>query len=324
VSARHRRAPAAAWWPPIAVEQLPVPRPPLYELWQWARRPAVQRATGPVDVIHATGVIVPPKTAPLVVTVHDLAYLHEPEHFTRRGVRLFNRAFDLTRRDATLVLCSSRATMTDCAQRGIDAVKLRYVPLGVTIEPATPDDVVAVTAQHRLSRYILFVGTIEPRKNLRGLLDAFRLLGRSDLQLAVVGPPGWNEELTPHLQGLGDRVRLTGFVDGAELRALYAGAAAVCLPSLREGFGLPVLEAMAQGTPVVTSSGTATEELVEGGAGVAVDPRDPQAIADALASVLDDERYATSLSAAGRARAAEWSWARTAEATIAAYREAVK
>jgi len=327
VAARHAEPPPDPWGPPVAVRHLPLPRPLLYEAWHGLRRPAVQRATGPVDVIHATGVAVPPRTAPLVVTVHDLAVLHDPSHFTRHGVRFLRRAIELTRRDADLVLCSSRATLEDCVAHGFDADRLRHVPLGVRAEPTPAAAVERARAAYGLAgRYVLFVGTVEPRKNLVALLDAFsRLVGRDDLDdvaLALVGPAGWGEALGPRVAALGHRVRSIGFVPDDELGALYTGAAVFCYPSVLEGFGLPVLEAMARGTPVVTSARSATAELVAGGAGLAVDPRDPAAIAEALATVLTSPAVAAGLTAAGRARAASYTWARTAELTAAAYDEA--
>jgi glycosyltransferase involved in cell wall biosynthesis len=168
---------------------------------------------------------------------------------------------------------------------------------------------------------VLWVGTIEPRKNLAGLLEAFRRVPRTDVDLVLVGPEGWGEDVRSHAAGIETRVRVLGFQTREDLAALYAGADLFCFPSLREGFGLPVLEAMVQGTPVVTSAGTSTEE-VAGGAGLVVDPRDPAALAEAITSVLDDADLAGRLAAAGRDRAAEYTWERTAARTVAAYTEA--
>ena len=137
----------------------------------------------------------------------------------------------------------------------------------------------------------------------------------------VVGPDGWGETPSTDATRLGTRLRFTGFVPGRELAPLYGGAAVVCYPSLWEGYGLPVAEAMGAGAPVVTSLGTATEELVAGGAGLAVDPYDIDAIAAAIASVLDDDDLADRLRVAGRERAASTTWEGTAAATVAAYQE---
>jgi glycosyltransferase involved in cell wall biosynthesis len=315
VSAWHRRLPEPPWRPPVGVRRLPVPPHVLYETWHRLRRPRVERTTGPVDVIHATGVAVPPCTAPLVVTVHDLSYLVYPEHFSRQGRRFFRQALELTRRDADLVLCSSEATRRHCEEAGLDPGRLRVVPLGADVAAASAEDVARVRAAHRLERpYVLWVGTLEPRKNLPRLLEAYARLD-GDAELVLVGPRGWNQEIDPP-----PGARLLGFVPGEDLPPLYAGAAAFCFPSLLEGFGMPVVDAMAQGTPVVTSSGTSTEELA-GDAGLVVDPLDVDAIAGALDRVLGDPELARNLGEAGRARAATYTWERTAALTAEAYAE---
>jgi glycosyltransferase involved in cell wall biosynthesis len=186
----------------------------------------------------------------------------------------------------------------------------------------TDDEVAAVRERYVLpGRYVLSVGTLEPRKNLPRLIDAFSRLPHDDVTLVVVGPDGWGESLAGPAARLGDRLRLTGFVPRSQLAPLYRGASVVCYPSLWEGYGMPVAEAMGAGAPVVTSAGTATEELVAGGAGLAVDPLDTDAIAGAVGSVLDDAGLADRLRAAGRARAAATTWQATAAATIAAYEE---
>jgi len=315
VSARHRQPPPPPWTPPIETRPLGLPRTALYDSWLRLRVPRVERATGPVDVIHATTIIVPPRSAPLVVTIHDLAFLHEPAHFTGRGRRVFQRGLDLVRRDADLVLASSQATMGDCVAAGIAPERIRHVPLGVA--RATVDAATVMTMRRRYGlerRYLLFVGTLEPRKNLARLVAAVERL-ETDHILAVVGLEGWGSASPPP----GDRVRLLGFVSDRDRDALYAGADAFVYPSLREGFGLPVAEAMAHGTPVVTSRGTATEE-VAGGAAVLVDPADVDDIAAGIVRALADSRQ---LVAAGYARADELTWDRSAAATVAAYEEVV-
>jgi glycosyltransferase involved in cell wall biosynthesis len=309
VAAGHRHRPDPM--PPIPVRQLPLPRPALYEAWHGLRRPKVERATGLVDAVHATTIIVPPRSAPLVVTIHDLAFLHEPDHFTRRGLRFFHRGLQLARDDADLILCSSQATLDDCVANGCARDRLRLVPLGVTVVEATPAEVDAVKARRGLCRpYLLFVGTREPRKNLARLVEAHSGLGTGH-DLVIAGPAGWGDTSPP------PGTIVLGMVAPAELRSLYAGADAFVYPSLREGFGLPVLEAMAQGTPVVTSRGTATEETA-GGAAVLVEPTD---VADLRRGIVEALGRATELAVAGRSRAAAASWTRCAELTVAAYRE---
>ena len=321
VSAWHRYPPPPPWEPDIAVRALPLPRLALYEAWHLARRPFVQRATGPIDVIHATGVAVPPRSAPLVVTVHDLAYVHDSAQFTAKGRRFFAQALKLLRHDADLVLCSSQATVDDCLAAGLPQRKLRLVPLGHRPAVVHSGDVTTTLARYGLDRpFVLSVGTAEPRKNLSSLVSAFGRLERRDVQLVLVGAQGWHTDLDQLVAPLGNRVRVLGFVPNADRDALYAGAAVFCYPSLFEGFGLPVLEAMGAGTPVVTSSGTATAEAA-GDAGLLVEPRDVTAITAALDRVLGDATLAAALGESGRRRAAEFSWARTAKLTIDAYRE---
>jgi glycosyltransferase involved in cell wall biosynthesis len=318
-----RRVPAAPWTPPIPVRRLPLPHQLVYDAWHRIAWPPVQLATGPVDVVHATATTVPPAGgAPLVVTVHDLFPLTDPDRFTPRGVRLLGAGIDRAR-SARLVLCPSQATADDCAAHGFDPGRLRVTPWGVA--PRHVDDAAraAVRRRHRLERrFVLWVGTVEPRKNLPMLLEAFGRVEHDDVDLVLVGPEGWNEQLAPHLDALGGRVRRLGFVPDDELVALYAEAAVFALPSVREGFGLPVLEAMSQGTPVVVSDDPALVE-VAGGAAVVADAADPAAWAVAVDGLLDDTARSAELAAAGRARAAEHTWEATARLTLAAYREAL-
>jgi glycosyltransferase involved in cell wall biosynthesis len=317
VAGWHRKAPAEPWAPPIPVRKLPVSGPGLYESWLRIGQPRVEMATGAVDVAHATTIIPCPSKAPLVSTVHDLAWRHAPDQFTKRGVDVFDRSLALIIKRAAIVLCSSQATMDDCAAAGIGADRLRHVPLGVDVDAATSMDVERVRARYRLpSEHLLFVGTVEPRKNLRRLVEAHGRVPDAP-PLVIVGAAGWGDNGAELGTGDGERVRFLGFVPAGDLPALYASASALCYPSLREGYGLPVLEAMAQGTPVVTSAGTSTEEAA-GGAAVLVDPTDVESIAAGIGEALarhDD------LAALGRVRAAHCTWRSTADATLAAYEE---
>jgi glycosyltransferase involved in cell wall biosynthesis len=318
VSAWHKRSkPPLRFRLDVPIEWLPLPRPLLYEGWHRMRWPKVQMATGRVDVIHATTLAIPPKTAPLVVTMHDLAFLRSPEHFTSHGNRFFSRGLELTLKDADIVVCPSEATAADCREYGFEPDRLRVVPWGVSAATATAQDIEDVRSDFGLEGdYLLWTGTVEPRKNLPRLVEAFLTMD-TDMRLVLAGPEGWNEDLAALLATAGDRVRALGFVETDDLRALYAGARAFCYPSLFEGFGLPVVEAMAQGTPVVTSKGIATEEAA-GGAAILVDPNDPASIADGIQRAVDDDG---SLRTAGLARARQLTWEGCAQHMHAIYAE---
>jgi glycosyltransferase involved in cell wall biosynthesis len=313
VSGRHGDDPAVDLDLSIDVAGLPGRGALLYESMLRLRRPRVERAWPACDAVHCTTIIPFATSRPMVATVHDLAFLRHPGFFTRRGNDVFRRSLAAVRRRAALVLCSSSATLADCAEAGIPSSRLRLVPLGV--RPASVADGGVEQARARLglpSEYLLFVGTVEPRKNLGRLVAA--LARRPDLPpLVVAGARGWGEGQA----AIGTAVQWLGHVDDALLPALYRGASAFVYPSLWEGFGLPVLEAMAQGAPVVTSAGVSTEE-VAGGAAVLVDPTDEASILDGIDRALRD---ASSLRGRGLARAAAMTWQRTASLTAAAYDE---
>ncbi len=324
VAARHPEPPPEAFALPVVVEHLPLPRLALYEAWHALRWPAIERATGSVDVVHGTAIAVPPTKAPLVMTIHDLAFLADRSQPTRHGLRFFERGTELARRHAQLILVPSEATAAECREHGFDPDRIRLVPWGVEAVPVAPEQIDEARRTRGLARpYVLFVGTMEPRKNLRGLIQAMALLAGREIDLVLVGPEGWNEDvatLLAALDGTGIGVHALGFLAPDELPPLFAGCAAFCFPSLREGFGMPVLEAMAHGAPVVTSSGTATAE-VAGDDALLVDPEDHEAIAQAIARILDDPALGDELRARGRARAAAFTWERTAALTAAAYAE---
>ena len=317
-----RSLPAAPWTPNIPVERLPLPYQLLYDVWHHSPFLSPSWFTGTVDVVHATAATVPPRgKVPLVVTIHDLFPLLAPEQFTPRGVRILTRGVEMARRRADLVCCPSEATLGDCVAAGFPIERLRVVPWGAHRREVTASDRARVRATYSLDRpYVLWVGTIEPRKNLPTLLEAYRRAELFDEELVLVGPIGWHEQLEGHLDGIGDRVRRLGFVPAEDLPALYAEARLFCMPSLREGFGLPALEAMAQGTPVIAAAGSATEEVV-GDGGLVVPPTDVAGWAETMRTVLTDEALAERLSHAARRRAATFSWDRSAELMVAAYRE---
>lgn len=323
VAGRHRLPPAEPYRPAVRVHGLPLARPWLYETWVRVGWPTVESVTGEVDVCHATTIIPPATAAPLVVTVHDLAFVRWPERFTRRGVAVMTRALARVQGRADLVLCSSEHTLDDMLRAGVGRDRLRLVPLGVDRHPASPESVEALRVRLDLpERFVLFLGTLEPRKNLPRLIAAMAHLAAEtgeSVALVVGGASGWGDDPAVAEGAAKVPIRWLGFVDEADLDALYAAATVMAYPSEWEGFGLPVAEAMVQGTPVVTSRGVSTEE-VAGGAAVLVDPFDVADIARGVHEALDPGR-AEALATAGRARAAALTWEATAAATVAAYRE---
>jgi glycosyltransferase involved in cell wall biosynthesis len=257
-----------------------------------------------LDVLHCPTFRAPPRSpVPLVVTVHDLAVLRHPETFNR-WTRTYSRvAVPRVARAAARVIAVSEFTRTETVELlGIDSERVRVVPNG--IEDAFTADGPAAEGD-----YVLAVGTLEPRKNLERVAEAARRLGA---ELRVAGARGWGSVALPaHVQAL-------GFVSDEELARLYRGARCLVYPSLYEGFGIPVLEAMACGAPVVTTRGGATEETA-GGAAVLVDPLDSASIA---AGIEEAARRRDELRVLGFARARQFSWAESARATVEVYREA--
>jgi glycosyltransferase involved in cell wall biosynthesis len=314
-----RRPPDA---PDLPVHRVPLPRAALYEAWQFARRPRAGRGQ---DVVHATTWAIPGARVPLVVTVHDLAFLQDPGHFTERGVRFFRRGLQITREEAAAVIVPSRATAQECVAAGIADDRITVVPHGVRRTTTTPEQVAAFRARFGLRRpYLLWAGTREPRKNLPVLVAAFaRLLNEgADLDLVLVGPDGWGPEKDRLGGAAQERVRLLGRLAWADLQAAYAGARVFVYPSLREGYGMPVTEAMAHGVPVVTSRGTATEEAA-GGAALLVDPRDEIDLARALHEAAGEAAQARLRTASVR-RAAELDWSAAARSTADVLRRAAR
>jgi glycosyltransferase involved in cell wall biosynthesis len=259
-------------------------------------------------------------TVPTAVVVYDMVAFLPDGHAQARAARIERATIRPALRRTAALLCISEATRRDLVRLFPRAEPIASViPLaadarfGEPVEPA------------RLERpYVLAVGTLEPRKNLVRLVAAFAALPdelRASHQLALVGPEGWDmDEILRAAAASPEDVTLLGHVDEDRLHALYAGAACFAYPSLYEGFGLPVLEAMAAGAPVVTSTVSSLPE-VAGNAGLLADPRDVRSIRDALAAVLGDPARAAALRAAGRERAAGFSWARTAAATRDVLRE---
>ena len=288
--------------------RLPLPRAALYDAWHVLGMPRVQPRVAPVDLVHAPSPAVPPRSrVPLVVTVHDAAPVTMPDAFTRRG-RWFHRlGFAAAARRADLVIAVSAFSADEIAEHtAIRRERIRVVPNGVDLLRATTEDVARVRAAYSLADrpYVFWAGTFQPRKNVGTLLEAFaRACASADLphRLVLAGPEGWLVDEAPAARRLGDRVRLLGAVPRPDVLALFAGAELFAFPSRHEGFGIPVLEAMAQDTAVLCSDIPALRE-VAGPAARFVDPGDVDAWADALSVLLEDAEARADLVARGRIR----------------------
>lgn len=323
LSARHSNPPDPDHVPTGPVRSLLLPRAILYRSWNWLAAPRPEWTVAGLEVVHAATWAIPPTRRPLVVTVHDLAFLRDPGHFTPRGVRFFARALERTRDEADAVVVPSQATADDCVAAGISTDRLHVVPHGAPGWSVQPGEIAEVRERLNLpERFVMWCGTYEPRKNITGLLDAFVLAFEADpsLHLVLVGPPGWGA--TSHSERTGawaSHVHHAGRLSTGDLRVVYAAATAFCFPSIWEGFGLPVLEAMSMGTPVVTTRGTSMAEVV-GDAGILVAADDPADIATGLLRAIGPAHDA--FAAAARVRAADFTWERAAGQTVDAYRAA--
>jgi glycosyltransferase involved in cell wall biosynthesis len=319
---RHGAEPQSAYQPPINVQQLALSGPALYEASMRFGWPKVESATGQVDLLHCTSIIPFATNAKMVATIHDLAFLKYPQFFSRRGNSVFRRSLKILLKRADMLLCSSQSTLEDCSEFGFSRDRLRHVPLGVNapIVMTTRDQI--KTRYNLPDSYLLFVGTLEPRKNLTRLIAALESLGDSVPELVVVGATGWGDvsESSKVSSQVKSRVRFAGFVQPVDLGAIYASAEVLCYPSLMEGFGLPILEAMSYGTPVVTSKGSSTQE-VAGNAAVLVDPIDVASIA---AGVLQALSHKSELQRLGIDRANEMTWQATAAKTADVYEQVVR
>ena len=297
----------------MPVATLPFGRPLLYETWLRFNWPKVESVIADLDLVHATTIMSPGTSIPLVVTIHDLAFLHHPEFFTDRGNKMFRKSLNLLLTKADMVLCSSQATLNDCRAVGFSEARLRHVPLGVTVHDITDADRARVQATYELpARFVLFVGTLEPRKNLPRLVEALASIPGAP-PLLVAGMNGWGDQVMNTVHD----VRFLDFVPAHNLPALYEACTVFAFPSILEGYGLPVIEAMAHGAAVVTSRGTSTEE-VAGGAAELVDPLSVESIAQGLSNALAS---VDELRQRGAVRAAQLTWSQTAELTAQAYRD---
>ena len=301
----------------------------LYQVWNVSGRPRVDTLLGGVDIFHATNYFLPPvRRARRVLTVYDLSFLRQPELCSPRIVGPFSRHVRRFARAADAVLTCSEASRRDIVELldiAEDRVTVAHGAVDDNFVPMERDKALALLQRTYDVRppFFLFVGTLEPRKNVDGILRAFAMASRDmPHALVLVGETGWNaaeiEALAAPLIAAG-RVIRPGYVPPCDLRAFYGGASVFIFPSRYEGFGLPILEAMACGCPVICSKRGSLPE-VAGDAAVYVAPEDPAAIADAMRRVAGDAALAADLTEKGRVRAAAFSWRRSAQTVLSLYR----
>jgi glycosyltransferase involved in cell wall biosynthesis len=327
--------------PNFSLRNIPFPR-----LWTHARLSAELALRAP-DVLFVPAHVLPVgvrlrRRMRTVVTIHDMGYMRFPESHTRSQRRYLRLSTRWSARAASQLIAISNTTRDDLMRyAGVPPEKISVVYHGVSprFRPVEDQDLIAATQAKYGIRppYFLYVGTIQPRKNLARLLEAFASasrgwgLGTDDSdpdprspipnpQLVIAGKHGWLtgeiERQSTLLFGPGSpAVRFTGYIADADLPALLSGALAFVFPSLYEGFGMPILEAMACGTPVLTSATSALPEIA-GDAALLIDPEDTAAIADGLARLASDAILRADLRARGLARAAEFTWERCAQETL--------
>jgi glycosyltransferase involved in cell wall biosynthesis len=318
---RSRRATA----PRIAsFEECPLWTPPHHRLERTALSAELLRYR--LDVLHSPDFIPPWRGARQhIITVHDLTFLHYPEHKDADARRYYNDQIETAVQHAAHILAVSKATKDDLiTMLNVPADKITVQPHGVDrqFRPLLHDELEPARTRLRLPRrFILHVGTLEPRKNLPALLDAYAGLVDPPA-LVLAGRVGWLFEETMarirKMQRDHHPIIVRHDIDDEDLPALYNAASVLVLPSLYEGFGLPALEAMACGTPVVVSDRSSLPEVV-GDAGVLVDPEDTAALTAALQRSLDDARWQQTARERGLTRAAQFTWRRSAEIALSVY-----
>jgi glycosyltransferase involved in cell wall biosynthesis len=305
--------------------------------WAKSSMEGKEKLLGDADVIHSTAYIVPELLkAKLVVTIHDLSFLMFPDLHTEDNIKLLMQNLIYINSRPNKIICDSEQTKKDLVRFfHVPEEKIKVIYLGVDhifSDPVSEEKKDIILARHDLIglNYILSVASIEPRKNFERIIKVFGEIIKNekygDLYLICAGGAGWKNESIHKLvqeKGLEDKVRFLGYVEEGDLPSIYNGAKFFMYPSLYEGFGLPVLEAMASKVPVLTSDVSSLPE-VAGDAALMVDPYSEKEIYDASIRLLEDESLRKELQVSGAERSNLFTWENTAFQTLEVYREIYK
>ncbi|MFC1711441.1 glycosyltransferase family 4 protein [Patescibacteria group bacterium] len=306
--------------------------PPTYfeTFWNRLHIGNIERFVGNIDVFHSSDWTQPPvKQAKIVTTIHDLAVFKYPKFFPSRIIANQKLKLKWVKKEADAIIAVSNSTKKDIVKYlDINAKKIHVIHEAVPIEHklnATNDLILKLKKKYSLTNYILFVGTIEPRKNLKNVIKAFKEITNKypKVKLVVVGKSGWKKNMSGlDTEKIEPKIKFLGNVDDKELALLYAGAKCFVYPSFYEGFGLPLLEAMNYGCPVITSKTSSLKE-VAGKAALFANPKNHSEIAKNLKLVLNSKKIREKLVEEGKKQAAKFSWQKTAKQTLEVYKSLV-
>ncbi len=309
--------------------------PGSYTVAKWMQQRAFSKGarSRKIDLYHETNFLAQKFDGPSVVTVHDLSWIRYPETHPAQRVQAFNRYFQVGVERASAIITDSQFVKNELIEVfKINPAQIHPIALGVEplFHPRTASESVSVLSRYALvhGQYFLTVGTLEPRKNLRVAIDAFSRLPdtvRARYPLVLVGTKGWlTDEIENRIRPLLNKgeVRQLGYVSREELATLTAGACALVYPSLYEGFGLPPLEAMASGVPVISSTAAALMEVV-GDTGMLIDSGNVDGFTEAMRTMIADNDLHDELSRKALARSALFSWAECAGKTAQLYRNTI-
>jgi glycosyltransferase involved in cell wall biosynthesis len=327
-AAGGQRLSDTAWPPNFQTRSLPLSDRTLAILWHRLRLPLwVELATGPLDIFHSPDFVLPPlRRARTLVTVHDLSFIRYPQCADAKLRAYLNKVVSRSVQRADLVLADSQSTKDDLVELlRVEPARIEVVYPGVEdrFHPIEDQTLLEkVRARYGLPpKFILGLGTLQPRKNFTRLIKAFADLRFADLRLVIAGGKGWlYEEIfaTVARLGLEEKVVFPGFVADEDLPALYNLADLFVFPSLYEGFGLPPLEALACGTPVITSDASSLPEVM-GEAGLMVEATDVGALAEAMGRVLEDDALREGMIARGMEQTRKFTWKRAASRLLDLY-----